>query len=411
MTNVAKRQIEALALLCLPRGLSVEWDPTTAKVGLQQLRRLRGEIAALEAVLVGVMKTETGRDTKAVLVRGFGMSNAEARKAEEVADIVVRVPGAGHALADGSVTGEHLRHLKSIPDSDEAAELLALAPSQFPDDFGQTVAKYQIDRDAKDVRDRQLRARSVKFFKADNGCVGMRVILPTLQGEKVKAILNDECDAAWRAAHPERAETLGGHDVEPRDQRLADALVAVIGGPSTGGSTRTALIVTMQAETLDCKILGVGTIPTEGALELADDPRTEMYAAIQATDGSIMKFGRSRRLASPLQKLALALRDGGFCSTPGCSASWRRCDADHIVEWDSGGRTDLDNLRHLCRGVCHPHRHETGAAMTRQRDGTWAVDHEVFPSWPPPRPVQANLESGQRLRQLCFAAGRTDPFP
>ncbi len=411
MTNVAEEQIEALMLLCPPRGLAVDWDPTTAKVGLQQLRRLRGEIAALEAVLVGVLKTETGRDTKATLARGFGMSNAEARKTEDVADIVGRVQGAGDALADGSVTGEHLRHLKPITDNDEAVELLALAPSVSPDDFGRTVAKYLIARDAKGIRDRQRRARSVKFFKTDDGCVGMRVILPTLEGEQVKATLNNACDAAWLAAHPERAETLGGHDDEPREQRLADALVAVMNGTATGGSTRTALIVTMQAETLECQILGVRPIPTEDALKLVDDPRTDIYAAIQATDGAIMKFGRSRRFASPLQKLALALRDGGFCVKPGCEAPWSRCDADHIVEWDEGGRTDVADLRLLCGTDCHRHRHETGTGITRQPNGTWTVDGETFPPWPPTQPARPDRELQQRHRQLCAAVGRPDPYP
>lgn len=405
MANNATKQIEALTLLCLPRSSSTHWDPTTAKTGLQQLRRLRGEIAALEAVLVGVMKTETGRDTKATLVRGFGMSTAEASKAVKVSDIVARVPGAGDALADGSVTGEHLRHLTQITDADETAELLSLAPSQSPDDFGRTVEKYRIDRDTKGVCERQRRARSVKFFKADDGCVGMRVILPTLEGEQVKATLNDACDTAWRAAHPDRAETLGGHDDEPREQRLADALVAVINGTSTGGSTRTALIVTMQAETLDCKILGAGPIPTEDALKVVDDPRTEIYAAIKATNGAIMKFGRSRRFASPLQKLALALRDGGCCVKPGCAAPWQRCDADHIVEWDDGGLTDIENLRHLCGTDCHPHRHETGAGMTRQRNGTWTVNGETLPPLPPWSPpmqtaTPPDLDDQQRLREL-----------
>ncbi len=330
MDNGATAQVEALTLLCLPRSSSTQWDPATAKIGLQQLRRLRGEIALLEADLVGVMKIETGRDTKATLARGFGMSNAEAHKAVIVADIVARVAGAGDALADGSVTGEHLRHLKLIKDNDQAADLLALAPSQSPDDFAKTVTQYLIDRDSKGVRDRQQKARSVKFFKADNGCVGMRVILPPVEGEQVKAAINEVCDAEWRAAHPERAETLGGHEDEPREQRLADALVNIINGTATSGA-RTAMIVTMQAETFECNILGAGPIPVEDALKLVDDPRTDIYAAIQATDGAIMNFGRSRRLASPLQKLALALRDGGTCVKPGCEARWTRCDADHTT--------------------------------------------------------------------------------
>ena len=165
MPTIVEQQIEALELLCLPRGRSADWDPTTARVGLHQVRRLQGELDALRAVLVGVMKTETGRDTKATLVRGFGMSSAEATKAEQVADIVGRVPGAGEALTDGSVTGEHLRRLTPITEPAEALELLALAPSQTPDQFARTVDQYRIDRDAKGWRDRQHKARSLRFSR------------------------------------------------------------------------------------------------------------------------------------------------------------------------------------------------------------------------------------------------------
>ena len=387
MPTIPEFQIEALKLLCVPRGARTDWDPGTARTGLSELRRLQGEIEALRAILIEVLKTETGRDTKATLVRAFGMSSAEASKAEQVAEIVSRVPGAGHALADGSVTGEHLRRLTPITDSDEAAELLVLATSQSPDEFAKTVDQHRINRDAKGWRDRQRRARSVRFFKADHGCVGMRVILPTVEGEQVRAALNETCDAAWRAAHPERAETLGGHDDEPRECRLADALVSIVLGTSAGGSPRTALIVTMQAETLESKILGAGPLPTEDALALVDDARTDIYAAIQKTDGAILRFGRSRRLATALQKLALALRDGGTCAHPGCAAPWTRCDADHDPPWDEGGLTNVESMRHLCSNEHHPHRHETGRNITRQTDGTWTLDNDALPRLRPPKPA------------------------
>ena len=396
MEAVVGDQIEALALLCLPRTSSTHWDPATARVGLHHLRRLRGETAAFEAVLVGVLKTEMGRDTKATLARGFGMSNAEASKAEKVADIVGRVPGADDALANGSVTGEHLRHLAPIADASEAEELLILAAGQTPDDFAKTVEKYRIDGDAEAWQDRQRKARSVRFFKADNGCLGMRVILPTIEGEMVKASLNEASDAAWRTAHPDRAETRGEHHDEPREQRLADALVAIITGQTNtdqraNSSARTALIVTVRAETLECEVLGSGPIPIAGVLSLIDNPRTDLYAAIQAADGAILKFGRSRRFASPLQKLALALRDGGRCCYPGCSAHWTRCDADHDPPWEAGGRTDLSSMRYLCTCEHHPHRHETGSNISRQSNGGWTVNGEPCPRDQPDNASQSGL--------------------
>lgn len=414
MITAGAHQIEALALLCVPRGSSSDWDPASARVGLQQLRRLQGELDCLRAVLVGVMKTETGRDTKATLVRGFGMSSAEAAKAEQVADIVGRVPGAGDALANGSVTGEHLRRMTPITEPTEAVELLALAESQSPDEFAKTVDQFRIDRDAKGWRERQRRARSVRFFKADHGCVGMRVILPTVDGEKVRATLDQACDAAWRAAHPERSEKLGGHDDEPRECRLADALVGLVTGTSAGGSARTALIVTVQAETLEAKVLGTGPITTDDALALVDDPRTDVYAAVQATDGAVLKFGRSRRLATPLQKLALALRDGGSCVQPGCTVTWNRCDADHDPPWDEGGLTNVDAMRNLCTCKHHPHRHKTGSNITRQFDGTWTVDNET--TFAPrsrtrdvqrPMPPRSDTERRRSLRLLDRAVDRT----
>ncbi len=404
MSNAADGQIEAYKRLSVPRACSSDWNPGAAKLGLRELRRLRGELAAAEAVLVGVMKTETGRDTKATLARGFGMSAAEATKAEAVADVVTRISGADDALADGSVTGEHLRKLAPITDPTEAADLFELAPSQSPDEFAKTVDRYRINGDSDGWRARQRAARSLRFFKADHGCVAIRGILPTLEGERVKAAINHACDAAWRAAHPERADTAGGHDDEPRERRLADALVSlVLGDPSSSGcgTARTALIVTVQAETLEAHILGDGPLPTDDAIDLADDPRTDLYAAIQTTDGAVMKFGRSRRLASALQKLALALREHGTCAYPGCTTTWNRCDADHDPPWDEGGLTDINKMKLMCTNGHHTHRHETGNNITRQPNGTWTVDNETIEPWPPP-PKDDDHVSIAHAREACL---------
>ncbi len=405
MSTSAEEQIGVFKRLSVPRVSATDWNAGTAKLGLRELGRLRGELASAEAVLVGVMKTETGRDTKATLARGFGMSAAEAAKAEAVADVVTRIPGADDALADGTVTGEHLRKLAPITDPTEAAELFELAPSQSPDDFAKTVDGYRINRDADGWRARQRAARSLRFFKADDGCVGFRGILPTLEGERIKAAINHACDTAWRAAHPERADTAGAHDDEPRERRLADALVSLVLGDTTNntGPARTALIVTVQAETLQAQILGDGPLPTDDAIDLINDARTDLYAAIQSSDGAVMKFGRSRRLASALQKLALALREGGTCAYPGCTTPWNRCDADHDPPWDTpNGRTDLDHMKLMCTNGHHTHRHETGNNITRQPNGTWTVDNETPEPWPPPPPEDDDHVSIAHAREACL---------
>ena len=78
-----------------------------------------------------------------------------------------------------------------------------------------------------------------------------------------------------------------------------------------------------------------------------------MYACIRSTAGEVLRFGRSRRLASPLQRLALVVRDQ-HCTFPGCDAHWQRCDTHHRIDYEHGGPTDIDNLTLTCP---RHHRH------------------------------------------------------
>jgi hypothetical protein len=73
----------------------------------------------------------------------------------------------------------------------------------------------------------------------------------------------------------------------------------------------------------------------------------------------VLNFGRNRRVVTPAQRAALAIRDGG-CSFPGCTAPPEDCDAHHIVYWRNGGRSDIDNLTLACWATHHPLAHEGG---------------------------------------------------
>jgi hypothetical protein len=69
-------------------------------------------------------------------------------------------------------------------------------------------------------------------------------------------------------------------------------------------------------------------------------------------DGIPLRLGRSRRLASPAQWLALIARDGG-CVGENCTVPPEWCDAHHLEYWELRGLTDLENLCLLC-----PFHHE-----------------------------------------------------
>jgi hypothetical protein len=146
-----------------------------------------------------------------------------------------------------------------------------------------------------------------------------------------------------------------------------------------GPRGRTAFVVTFDIETLQARILGGALLDQREALSLLDQARTDVYFCVNDQRGSPLNLGRDKRFATEVQKLALAIREGGVCSWPGCNVPWTRCDVDHLIEFnptnpgDPRGRTDLAELALKCNGGHHSHRHETGENAFRNPDGTWTI--------------------------------------
>ena len=160
----------------------------------------------------------------------------------------------------------------------------------------------------------------------------------------------------------------------------------VRGEPSVGAGvgSRPTIIVTVNAETLHADIAGTG--PGNGPVNLSDVAelavRADMYTAIRATSGAVLNFGRSRRLATLLQRLAVIVRDGGRCAITGCDAGHERCEVHHMIEYEHGGVTDLNNLALLCPAH-HTHLHINELHLQRQ-NGNWTTtsNHTTHPTDP-----------------------------
>jgi hypothetical protein len=86
-------------------------------------------------------------------------------------------------------------------------------------------------------------------------------------------------------------------------------------------------------------------IPVDELLRRAGE--ANIIPVILNDTGGIMAYGRSRRLASPAQRRALAARDGG-CVRPGCTAPADWCQVNHIRRWEHGGRTDIGEMVLVC---------------------------------------------------------------
>jgi uncharacterized protein DUF222/HNH endonuclease len=195
-------------------------------------------------------------------------------------------------------------------------------------------------------------------------------------------------------------------EVDPRTlpQRRHDALEEVCdrllrsGTLPDSGGTPTTVVVTISAEDLQART-GTGTtsdgtpVSVAALLGMADE--AEIIPTVLNASGAVLDLGRTRRLASPSQTWALAVRDGG-CSFPGCARPPEWCERHHIVGWVDGGRTDLDNLTLLCR-----YHHHNFA----DRGWTCRINPDRLPEWIPPRwvdPEQRPLVN-RRIRALILA--------
>jgi hypothetical protein len=326
------------------------WTRPEITDGLRELERIRRRVDAASAVLIGGLGTK-GRDTGATVARATGSSARAGRDQARVAEVVAKVAGAGAALESGDVSAEHLRSLGPVVDAPDAAELLPLAAGQTPEEFENTVKQFQLDRDEAGVRERQRRARSIRYFDAEHGCFGIRGVFSPTEGAEIRGRLQQIADAAWRAAHPERADTLGGHDAPPLHQRLADAFLSLVRGETGIVSSKPSVVIVVNEETLEADIAGTG--PGSGPIPLIDAAllaeRANLYAAVRSMTGEILNFGRSRRFATSIQRLALIARDGGKCVIDGCDVAHHGCVVHHVVEDQHGGLTNIIDLALVCK--------------------------------------------------------------
>ena len=111
-------------------------------------------------------------------------------------------------------------------------------------------------------------------------------------------------------------------------------------------------------------------IRTDTALAAAD--QADIYWAITHSTGQILHLGRTRRIATLPQTIALYARDKG-CSFPGCDTPAGMVRTTPHPSWAEGGLTDLNNLTLLC--AYHHHNFlSQGLGMPNQRSRRSRMD-------------------------------------
>lgn len=156
----------------------------------------------------------------------------------------------------------------------------------------------------------------------------------------------------------------------PRSRLWATAFAAMLERipadrlPQHGGAA-TSVIVTVDHDTLRDQLGVAGLLDTDESITVSEAMRLACNAsilpAVLGTTGQPLHLGRSRRLFSPAQRTAMALRDRE-CRTHGCTVPATWCEAHHRTPWPRGGLTDLDQGVLLC--PWHHHRAHDPAYRT-----------------------------------------------
>jgi hypothetical protein len=338
------------------------------------LERVQAELLCAVAVweAKGAWQADGAVDPRAWLSSRARMTKQEAHRVVRSARLMQRHDRTAKAVASGTVTPSQVDALADAAANgrdelyaEHEEQLLDAAATVAPRDFGLVAKRWRIvaddvlaRRDANSIYDRRHVVCAQTFAGA-----GM-----------VNAFLDAEAFAIF--TNTLRTFDTGpdarGGSVSPRSlgQRQADALIDMChaangNGKRPGVATNIDVVATVGATDIVERrqdIVGAGPISTATFERMCCD------ATVRAVrkGGAHLQVGRATRVVSDAQRRALVHRDGG-CGFAECDRPPEWCDAHHVVPWDRGGRTDLDNLVLLCR---RHHRlvHEGGWHIERDAE-------------------------------------------
>jgi len=310
---------------------------------------------------------------EATIAEAARIDSRAASKLLERAKTVDAAPLLGAAAIDGCVSGAHIdalaRSLRAVepglrPRLIETAEsLVPVATASTAEEFARRLRhearRLQVDdgmaRFERQCRDTRLRT----WTDRDSGMWCLSGRFDPRTGATLSRALHDELSRRYAEAVPQWCPS---DPIEKQDYLRALALKSLIEHPSAGGSvSRPEVIVVIDTRDTDPATGGPMVdwgipveIPTRVLDELVD--RADVHQVVVRNGVVIdapgcLNLGRSTRLANRAQRRALR---GLYptCGVPGCQTRFDCCRIHHIIEWESGGTTDLVNLLPVC-----PHHH------------------------------------------------------
>ena len=206
------------------------------------------------------------------------------------------------------------------------------------------------------AEERRHQQRSVRSIPATDGLVTTTVTLPELQSREFHNAISSV------AGKPSEG------DARTTEQRLADGLVqlcrAYAKGQVLGGREKPTILITIDALSFAGVTNEPGTtahgdrIPAHVVRHLAEHANLQR---VLLAGSMILDLGREVRFATESQYRALLARDGG-CRWLGCHIPGAWCEVDHLVAFEDGGKTDIDDMVLWCSHH-HHEKHRSGVQV------------------------------------------------
>jgi hypothetical protein len=236
------------------------------------------------------------------------------------------------------------------------------------------VQREALDPDGAPEREAQLRARRrFRFGRESHGLATFSGACDPASAALLRSAFTESNapDAKPRFLSDEDLQDAAS-DPRTREQRQLDVLIGLVtaGLRSTGQRPTATVMAVVTFDDLE-NHKGVAW------LDDADEPISAASLQQMVCDSGFQRVlvgrngqivGRSplERYFSTVQRKQLAVRDGG-CVWPGCTAPPSWCEAHHVLEWEHGGATVLDNGVLLC--PAHHHMLHSSAFTMKMVDG------------------------------------------
>jgi hypothetical protein len=188
--------------------------------------------------------------------------------------------------------------------------------------------------------------------------------------EALRRIEQELFDADWQTAKTEHGDAVTADRLwRTPAQRRADALVEMaqraMTAPPDGKRPEPLVIIHADLDTFTtayARLAGIEApepVGTERLCETDDgtvlSPTQMIEQAVLGhvrrlvfeTPGVILDYGRKQRLFTGALRQAILARDR-HCRHEGCEIPARRCEIDHITEWNDGGHTNHRNGNTNC---------------------------------------------------------------